>query len=168
MNPVHAHLLLNHLPIIFPIVGMLVLIGGIILNNEIVKRTSYLIFIASAILTFPAFISGEAAEDIVENINGITIDSINKHIEWADKLMFFNIVLGAVSILGFWSNLKNKSYSNTVAYVILVICATSMFFAQQTGRSGGEIRHTEIRSNFNQDSSPQSNPEKNKNDKDND
>jgi len=37
MNGAHYHLVVNHLPIIIPVIGLLVLIGGFIVQSEIVK-----------------------------------------------------------------------------------------------------------------------------------
>ena len=48
MNPAHYHLILNHLPIIVPVIGLLVMIGGHIFQIETVKRTAYFIFIFGA------------------------------------------------------------------------------------------------------------------------
>jgi hypothetical protein len=45
MNEAHWHLVVNHLPIIFPIVGVIVMVTGIVSKSEAVKRTSFLILI---------------------------------------------------------------------------------------------------------------------------
>jgi uncharacterized membrane protein len=66
MNEAHLHLLFNHLPIIIPIVGLLVLFVNMIIRSEIVQRVGYLILILGAIATIPAFFTGEGAEEIVE------------------------------------------------------------------------------------------------------
>ena len=44
MNGAHLHLVVNHFPIIFPVVGIIVMITGMISKSEAVKRTAYLIF----------------------------------------------------------------------------------------------------------------------------
>jgi hypothetical protein len=64
MNQAHLHLLANHFPIIIPVVGLLVMIGGFIFRSEMVKRTSFAIFILGAICTIPAFFTGEGAEEV--------------------------------------------------------------------------------------------------------
>ena len=38
MNQAHVHLAINHLPIILPIAGLLIFIGGLIFRSELVKR----------------------------------------------------------------------------------------------------------------------------------
>lgn len=79
MNQAHLHLISNHLPIIIPIVGLLVLIGGLIVRSEVVQRTSYLLFALGALCTFPALQTGEGAEEIVEEMAGINAESIEIH-----------------------------------------------------------------------------------------
>jgi hypothetical protein len=55
MNGAHWHLVLNHLPIIIPMVGLLVMFGGILVKSEVLKRAAFSIFILGAITTIAAF-----------------------------------------------------------------------------------------------------------------
>ena len=71
MNEAHLHLTFNHLPLIAPIIALLIMIGGILLKSEVIKRTAYAIFILGAIMTIPAFVSGEGAEEIAEELQGV-------------------------------------------------------------------------------------------------
>ena len=50
MTDAHLHLIVNHFPIIRTIIGLGILITGILIKNNIVKNTAYVIFIFSAIL----------------------------------------------------------------------------------------------------------------------
>jgi len=146
MNEAHDHLLFNHLPIIIPFVGFLILIGGILIRSEIVKRTAYCVFILGAILTMPAFFSGEGAEEVVENLPGIGHSIIHEHEEIAEIFAALSYMLGALSIAGLWANWKQKTFSSILTFITLGFCLAVFFLAQKTGNSGGEIRHTEIRS----------------------
>ncbi|MGE6354883.1 hypothetical protein ACQKCJ_13540 [Flavobacterium sp. NPDC079362] len=145
MNGAHYHLVLNHLPIIIPIVGLLVLIGGFIVKSEIVKRTAYCIFILGAITAFSAIATGDGAEDVVKQIEGITKSLIHEHEEKAEVFALLSYVLGIGSIVALWSNWKKKSYATYIALAIMVYCMAVLYFGQQTGTTGGEIRHSEIR-----------------------
>lgn len=148
MNQAHYHLALNHLPIIIPIVGVLVMIGGSISRSEIVKRTAYLIFVFGALATVPAFATGEGAEEVIENIQGVDEKYIKSHEEQAETFAILSYVLGAISLLGLWASVKQKNFSKLLSYVTLLIGACVCFFAKQTGTSGGEIRHSEIRTGY--------------------
>ena len=145
MNGAHYHLALNHLPIIIPIVGLLVIIGGFIVKSEIVKRTAFCIFILGALATITAIATGDGAEEVVEHIDGISKSLIHNHEEKAEVFALLSYVLGITSIVALWSNWKKKSSRNYIAYIIIAYCLVVLYFAQQTGTTGGEIRHSEIR-----------------------
>jgi uncharacterized membrane protein len=145
MNQAHLHLMVNHLPIIFPIVGIIVMGIGLLSKSEIVKRTAYFIFILSATAAIVAMTSGEGAEEVVEEINGIDENFIKTHEEAAELFALLLYVLGGLSIIGLWASMKQKSFSGIVSVVVTLFAAVVLFFAKQTGTTGGEIRHTEIR-----------------------
>lgn len=145
MNGAHWHLVLNHLPIIIPMVGLFVMIGGLFLKSEILKRTAYCIFILGSIAAIAAFSTGEGAEEIVEGIQGIDEDFIEVHEETAEVFAIILYVLGGASLLGLWASWKEKSFSNPIVFATIVLSLLGLFYAKQTGTTGGEIRHTEIR-----------------------
>lgn len=145
MNAAHFHLLVNHLPIIFPIIGALILIVGLIAKSNAVQRTAFMIFILGSIAAIIAMNTGEGAEDVVEKIAGVSKDLIKTHEEIAEKFSILTYALGGLSLVGLWANFKQKSFSKTVSYVVLLFAFVTIFFATQTGTTGGEIRHTEIR-----------------------
>lgn len=145
MNAAHWHLALNHLPIIIPIVGLLIMVGGIILKSDILKRTAYCIFILGALTAIAAFSTGEEAEEVVERINGIDEAFIEAHEETAEVFSIILYVLGGISLIGLWANWKGESLSNRIVFVTLSLALVGLFYAKQTGTTGGEIRHTEIR-----------------------
>ncbi|MBI3259696.1 MAG: hypothetical protein HYZ54_09510 [Ignavibacteriae bacterium] len=162
MNQAHFHLVLNHLPIVFPIVGLLVLGGGLIVRSEIIKRIAYGIFIMGALSAIPALLTGEGAEDVVEKIQGVSEQYIKTHEEVAEVFAILSFILGTVSLAGLWANWKQKSYSNALSFVTLALSLVVLFYSQRTGTTGGEIRHTEIRTaTAVSPSSPENNSTKN-------
>ena len=66
MSPVHWHLLLNHVPVIGTILGVLLLAWGTIRKSEELKQASLSIFIGAAVIAIPAFLTGEPAEEVAE------------------------------------------------------------------------------------------------------
>lgn len=147
MNEAHWHLVLNHLPIIIPIIGLVIMISGLLFKSEILKRAAYFIFIAAALTAIAAFSSGEGAEEVVENISGIDEQFIKVHEEAAEIFAILLYILGGISLLGIWGSWKQKSFSKLVNYGTIGFTLIVLFSAKQTGTSGGEIRHTEIRAN---------------------
>lgn len=146
MNDAHLHLVVNHFPIIVPIIGLIILVAGYITKSPVVQRTSFGVFILGALMTFPAMYTGEGAEEIAEKLPGVTDALIEEHEEKAESLAMINYLLGLLSLFGFWASLKQKTYAGYVAIAVLVLGLTGLYFGKSTGTSGGEIRHTEIRS----------------------
>ncbi len=99
MNEAHFHLMVNHFPIIAPIIGMLVLIVGIGLKNTSVERTAYAIFIFGAVSTFLAMMTGDKAEHFLENLPDVSHKLIHEHEELAERFMIFSYLLGLSSML---------------------------------------------------------------------
>jgi len=149
MNGAHWHLLVNHLPIIFPLVGVILMLTGLVSKSEAVKRTSFMIFILGAFASIVAMNTGEAAEEVVENISGFTEKYLESHEETAETFAILSYILGGLSFLGLWASFKQKSFSGIISIGTLVFAIVVLFFAKKTGTTGGEILHTEIRSGAN-------------------
>ena len=146
MNNAHLHLVVNHLPIIFPIVGVIILLIGIFSNSEVSKRNAYIVFILGALASIAAMATGENAEDAVENIQGASENLIHQHEEAAEIFAGLSYFLGGISLLALLSSSRDFALNKIIAFIVLIIAAASLYFAQEAGRTGGEIRHTEIRS----------------------
>ena len=145
MNDAHWHLVLNHFPIIGTILALGTLIAGILLKNNSVKITAYVLFIVSAIFAALSMSTGEGAEEMVEDMPGIGKRIIHEHEEIAEKLAIILYLLGGISILGIVLNLKNHAKAKFISIVALIVAVGAVFVAQLVGTSGGEIHHTEIR-----------------------
>lgn len=145
MNQAHLHLLLNHLPILGTLFGLLTLATGFLLKNSTVKKTALGIFAFAAVCVAPAYLTGEGAEELVENLPGVSENLIGRHEDLANIFLWVVVALGVLSLFTFFADYKSKK-SATLLYTLTFIAAIgAMVFAQQVGSSGGEIRHTEIR-----------------------
>ncbi len=145
MNDAHLHLLVNHFPIVGSILGLLVLLGGLFFKNNSVKNTAYCLFVIAALFSFFSMATGEGAEELVEDMPNIGHEIIHNHEELAEKFAVIMYLLGVVSIIGLITNIKNHPKASFYSYAILVIAIVAVFFSTKVGTSGGEIRHTEIR-----------------------
>lgn len=152
MNDAHLHMVVNHFPIIGTILGLGILIMGMILKNNSVKNTAYFLFIVAAVFAAFSMATGEGAEELVEDMPSVGKQIIHEHEEIAEKLAIVLYVLGATSLGGLFLSYKNHSKANLISYIALVVALVGVYFAQQTGTTGGEIRHTEIRANADQTS----------------
>ena len=147
MDAAHFHLLITHFPIIGSVFGIVILAYGLFSKNDSIVKVGLVTFIAISLITIPVFLSGEEAEEIVEHIPGISEDVIEEHEELAEKAIWFMGILGVFSLINLLALIKNLSFVKTATRVTLI---TSLFTAGlffYVGNLGGQIRHSEIRSN---------------------
>ena len=147
MNDAHLHMVVNHFPIIGTILGAGILLAGILFKNNTVKNVAYVLFVVAAVFAAVSMATGEGAEEMVEDMPTVGHDIIHEHEEIAEKLALSLYVLGVVSLFGLYANIKKISQAKLAAILTLVISVIAIYFAQLTGTTGGEIRHTEIRDN---------------------
>ena len=149
MNEAHFHLIVNHLPIVGLLIGLLVLVTGFILKKSEIKVTALGIFIFSALASVAAFYSGEGAEEIVEKVHGISETLINQHEESAELFFAAILILGVFSLMTLILEIKKSKFSNYGFVLVFLVTLASGVLAKNVGISGGEIRHTEIRNDSN-------------------
>jgi len=146
MNDAHLHLIVNHFPIIGTIFGFGILIVGLFMKNRTLVNTSYILFIVAAIFGALSMGTGEGAEELVEDMPNIGKHIIHEHEELAEKLALLLYILGTLSFLGLYLNFKNNAKAKLLSFLILALATAGLLLSLKVGNSGGEIRHTEIRS----------------------
>lgn len=149
MNEAHLHLVVNHLPIVGILIGLLVLVTGFLLKKSEVKVTALGIFVFSALASIAAFYSGEGAEEIVERIPGISETLINQHEEVAELFFTVILILGGISLVAMFLEIKKYKFAKFGFILVILISLVAGVLAKNVGTTGGEIRHTEIRNDAN-------------------
>ncbi len=145
MNPIHIHLAFNHLPIIIPGIALLLLMGGWVWKSALLRRTALGLYLIAAITAAAASATGDEAEHIAEKIQGIEEQYVEEHEEAAETFTNFSIGLAVLASLGIWASWKEKKWADGVQFVLVAATIFNLYLAQQTGTTGGEIRHPEIR-----------------------
>ena len=143
MNPAHVHLLITHLPIFGSILGGIVLAYGLLTSSNETKIAAYILFIISAIGAGIAYLTGEGAEEIVEDLPGVVESLIKEHEESALVSLVALIILGVAALIGIITR-KRMEWTKNIGVVILLISLISFGLIAYTGYLGGQIRHTEI------------------------
>jgi uncharacterized membrane protein len=149
MNDAHLHLLVNHFPIIGTLFGLGILIAGMLLKNNSVKNTSFILFVVAAIFAAFSMGTGEGAEELVEYLPNIGKQIIHEHEEMAEKFAILMYVTGFLGLLSLYTSIKNHKLAKTFSLITLVLALLAAILAKSVGTTGGEIRHTEIRVNSN-------------------
>ncbi|NVO20562.1 MAG: hypothetical protein HXX13_12750 [Bacteroidetes bacterium] len=146
MNGAHFHLLVNHVPIIGTIFGMLILFVGVILKNSTVKLTGLGTLIFAALSSSVALMTGDPAEETIQGLAGVSNALIQHHETIAYSSLWILIPMGILAALAMYSIWKKERSGNVLAVITLVFSFAAIGMMSWTGLTGGEIRHTEIRS----------------------
>jgi uncharacterized membrane protein len=144
MNEAHFHLLVNHFPITGTLLGLLVFGFGLLLKNETVIKTSLFLIAFTALLAIPALLSGEGAEELIEELPGISHDVIHEHEEKGELFVWFSGILAVLSLFSVWAISTAKAYKKAILWLTFGFGLATAFLAAQVGNSGGLIRHPEI------------------------
>lgn len=158
MNQAHLHMIFNHFPIIGLFFGIGILGYGIIKKKTILVNTAYVLFVFCMIMAKATMMTGEGAEEIVEQLV-IDHDLIHEHEELAEVFMKVLYGLGIISLFGLFANFKNHAKASIVSYVVFLLAIGSAVLSVSVGTSGGEIRHTEIRNQVENNVDPDSHTE---------
>ena len=152
MNSAHIHLILNHVPVLGTIFGLLVLAFGLIRKSDEVKQTALGIFVLSGLLTIPVYLTGEPAEEIVENLAGVSEAIIEQHEDWAFYALILMEITGISALIALV--FYGRSFGRNLLAVTTLISVLALGSITWTANLGGQIRHTEIRANSVQTENP--------------
>lgn len=148
MNEIHLHLLTNHLPIVGIIIATMILIVGIIRKNNAVLSTGIFTMLFSGIGAYVAHATGEKAEHLAENVPGITESLIEHHEEASQPFFILMLTIAAISVLALIIRKSKPQLFTYATYLLALIGIVACILSYEAGKSGGEIRHEEIRDGY--------------------
>jgi uncharacterized membrane protein len=140
----HIHLLLNHIPILGPAFILPLLLWGVLRKNRTLAMTGLIMTVAVALMTIPAFITGEDAEEAVEGIIGVSEVNIEEHEEQGEIAYYAMLMAGAIALGAVLSGTNGKPFSGILLWITIAALAVVFVLMARVGNSGGKIRHTEI------------------------
>jgi hypothetical protein len=155
MNWAHIHLILNHIPLIGVGFTILLFIAAFIRNSKELINISLIFTIIVAFWAIPAYLTGEPAEEVVEELPGISENLIKQHEEMSEKAFIFLEVVGALALV----TLIVKRYSQRLGGWLMSVTLFGLLVGggmiAWTSNLGGRINHPEVRSSaFNNQAIP--------------
>jgi len=144
MYTTHLHLMLTHFPIMGILIGIGILIYGMSIKNDSIKKVALTLFIISGIFTIPIYFTGEWSKLIIEKVPGISNDFIKSHETMAIKTTFLTNILLILSIINLIAIKKQYVYTKQLLLVTLLFSMLTFGYFTKAANFGGEIRHSEI------------------------
>lgn len=144
MNPVHLHLMLNHVPLFGSTISLLLLFVAIWRRSDELKRVAFGMLVLSALLTVPVYFTGEPTEEAVEHLPGVVRSAIHSH-EDAAKIAFASMILtGLVALTNFALFRRGRLVPTWFTTTALMLSLVTGLLMARTANLGGKVRHTEL------------------------
>jgi uncharacterized membrane protein len=146
INPAHLHIILNHIPVLGIPFGIALFIYGFLRKSQEIRTAALLVFVAVALVTIPTFLSGEAAEDMVEHLPGVSERLIENHEDAAKIALIATSILGGLSLIRLLIPARFGAVRAPETILVFALSLAVSGWLGWTGHLGGQIRHSEIRS----------------------
>lgn len=144
MDPVWMHLLVNHIPIIVTAFALLMVIGAVIIKNDMIKRIGLILYVTSGLTVYAANFTGEPAEEKLEQIAGISHKQIHEHEEAAELMVTLMSIGLVLALLHLFGKPANPKLQQIILVGFLIVGALASFQGVRTGHEGGLIRRPEL------------------------
>lgn len=146
MNAAQLHLALTHLPVVTALLAAATLAIGAVARNAATRRFGLALLIVAGLTAIPTQMSGEGAEDVVEDRPGVSEAMIERHEDAAGVALALTVLGGALAAgtlvagrLG-----RQRAAQGLFALALAMSLADTAALAW-VAHLGGEIRHDEIR-----------------------
>lgn len=144
MSSAHLHLMLNHIPLFGLLFGGGLLIYAMARGSDLVTQISMVFFVIAGLGAGGTYLTGEGAEEVVEDLSGVTHSAIEAHEEVGFYALIATAVLGVLSLLFlFWY--RGRSIPRAASVGLLVLTLIGIGVVGYTAYTGGQINHPELR-----------------------
>ena len=146
MNWAHVHLIINHIPVIG--IGLLILlfIVAMVRKNKGLITVALAFIILISLATIPVYLTGEPAEEVVEDMPGISEELIEEHEEQAEIAFILVEVAGGLALITLIARRYSDKLGQRLGILTLLVLIVSGGLIGWTANLGGKIHHEEIRS----------------------
>jgi len=144
-NAAHWHLVVNHLPVVGSMAATLLLAWAWIKNTDDLKRTATAALVLVALVSIPAFLTGEPSERHIQGLQGVSPRWMSNHEDLAEIALWVAIGAGALALAALVVFRKRPTFPRWAVGTLLVACLVVCGLMLRTANYGGKIRHSEIR-----------------------
>ena len=144
MNWAHIHLAFNHVPVILvPVSGLILMLATFRRSAELARMGGGMLAL-TAVLGVGVYFTGEPAEDVVENMSGVSKPAIETHEEAAEAAVIATAVAGLLALGFLIAERRRDSRATVLLVATLVATLVAAGLMARAANLGGAIRHPEI------------------------
>ena len=138
MNLAHLHLLLNHFPTVGLGIALGLLVGALLKRSADLREASFVAFFLLGLVAIPAYLTGSAAEFVLQGRPDVVQDIVAAHRDAALLALILMEVTGVVAWMARWR------YRPWYPAAVLVLALVTFGLMASAANIGGHIRHPEI------------------------
>jgi uncharacterized membrane protein len=143
----HLHLMVNHVPVLGVPFALALGAAGMLLRQDVLARAALVTLVLAGGAAWAAEWTGEEAEEIVEELPGVSHDRIHEHEEAGEKAKVGGLIVAGLALVLLVFG-RGRELNRIAVAVVLLLAAMVAGWLAYTANLGGEIRHPEIRSGF--------------------
>ena len=110
MNLAHVHIVLNHVPSLGSIAGLLLLAIGIYRKDEVIKQSACFVLVLITMAVLPTYISGAEAQRIVAKSPSYSPGLVQLHQNAAMVTLLFMTATGMFAWFGLWEYRRRPEF----------------------------------------------------------
>jgi hypothetical protein len=145
MNLAHVHIVLNHVPSLGSIAGLLLLAAGIYKKDEAIKQFAYGVLVLITMAVLPTYISGAEAQRLVAKSPTYSPGMVQLHQNAAMITLLAMTAAGMFAWLGLWEYRRHLRSGSLTTMATLIATMAAVGCVLVTASIGGKISHMEIR-----------------------
>jgi len=138
VNLAHLHLLLNHLPTVGLGIALGLLLASLLKKSEDLQQASFVAFFLLGLLAIPAYLTGSAAQIVLQNEPDVSQQVMAAHQDAALLALILMEITGLVAWIALWRFRRWHEAG------ILVLAIVTFGLMASAANIGGHIRHPEI------------------------
>jgi hypothetical protein len=143
MNPVHVHLLLNHVPTIGFAIGLALFVIALLLRRSDLRRAGLVIFFLAAAMTIATYVSGNDAREALKEKPDISDPLMQAHESAALVAFVFMQTTGFFSWIGLWIWDRSSRFARWNTGIVGTFATITLVLMSRAAYMGGAIRHPE-------------------------
>ena len=159
INAAHAHLLVNHLPLMAFLIAVPLLVYALIARSTPQAfRAAVIVMVLGAFGSINALRTGDGAKELVEPMADVEPTQINEHEEQGETAAVLSFAVTALAIVLVVVDRKKPHLRVLFIGIGLLATIAALLALARASHSGGLIRHQESRAEFDPSAPPKGEP----------
>jgi len=145
MNAAHFHLVVNHIPVLGSVAVLALIFYSLIRCHREVLLIAMGTAVIVGLLTIPAFLSGDGAEEVLESRPGFNEELVERHEDFSKYALISTELVALISAFALYRLRSTNNVSKQFLFGVAALAILNAGLMFYTANLGGQITHTEIR-----------------------